>query len=149
MGVRLIHTYFYVNIYLYIEVRYIIRSPLVFNGGDMSLAKRLRELRANKAVSLQAVADVIGATKPHIWELEKGRTKNPSLDLLKELALYYGVTLDFLAGVGEQDTKDVRYNALLRKLDPESMTESDWKVVEQAMDFAANVIADKKKELDN
>ena len=53
--------------------------------------------------------------------------------------------LDFLAGVGEQDLRNVHYNALLRKLDPESMSESDWKVVEQAMDFAVKVIADKKQ----
>ena len=115
----------------------------------MSLAQRLRELRAKKEVSLQVVADVIGATKPHVWELEKGRTKNPSLELLKQLSIYYGVTLDFLAGMAEQDSSDVHYSALLRKLDPESMSESDWKVVEQAMDFAVKVIADKKQEFDD
>lgn len=114
----------------------------------MSLAERLRELRAEKGVSLQVVADVVGATKPHVWELEKGKTKNPSLELLKRLASYYGVTLDFLAGVGEQDTSNVRYGALLRKLDPENMSESDWKVVEQSVDFAITLIADKKKEVD-
>lgn len=110
----------------------------------MSLAERLRELRVEKGVSLQVVADVVGVTKPHVWELEKGKTKNPSLELLKKLANYYEVTMDFLAGEDEQDSSNVRYNALLRKLDPESMSESDWKVVEQAMDFAVKVIADKK-----
>jgi len=115
----------------------------------MSLAERLRELRAEKKMSLQAVADVIGVSKPHVWELEKGKTKNPSLELLKQLAGFYGVTLDFLAGVGEQDSSDAHYNALLRKLDPENMSESDWKIIDQAMDFAVNVIADKKQELDD
>lgn len=115
----------------------------------MSLAEKLRELRAAKGVSLQVVADAIGATKPHVWELEKGKTKNPSLELLKKLAGYYEVTLDFLAGVGEQKSSNVYYTALLRKLDPESMSASDWKVVEQAMDFAVKLIADKKQEVDD
>lgn len=112
----------------------------------MSLAERLRALRVEKGASLQVVADAVGVTKPHVWELEKGRTKNPSLDLLKKLASYYEVTLDFLAGGGEQDSSNLRYNALLRKLDPENMSESDWKVVEQAVDFATKLIADKKAE---
>ncbi len=115
----------------------------------MSLAKRLRELRAEKEVSLQVVADDIGVSKPHVWELEKGRTKNPSLELLKQLANYYDVTLDFLAGLGVHDSKDEHYSALLRKLDPESMAASDWKVVEQAMTFAVKIIADKKKEFND
>ena len=110
----------------------------------MSLANRLRELRAGKQASLQTVAESVGATKPHIWELEKGKTKNPSLDLLKNLARYYGVSLDDLAGVGEPNSGDLRYNAMLRKLDPENMTETDWKVVEQAMNFAVNLIESQK-----
>ena len=41
----------------------------------MSLAVRLRELRADKKASLQAVADALSVSKPHVWELEKGKTK--------------------------------------------------------------------------
>jgi len=111
----------------------------------MSLAKRLRELRAEKKASLQSVADKIGVSKPHIWELEKGKTKNPSLELLKKLASFYGVTLDYLAGVGEQEPTDGRYSALLRKLDPENLSESDLKVIEQAVDFAVNIIKEKNR----
>lgn len=115
----------------------------------MSLAARLQQLRAEKKVSLQVVADAIFVSKPHVWELEKGKTKNPSLDLLKKLANYYGVTLDFLAGIGENEVEDFRYNALLRKLDQESMSESDWKVVEQAIDFAINVMKERKQNLND
>lgn len=110
----------------------------------MSLAEKMRELRSAKKVSLQGVADAVGVSKPHIWELEKGSTKNPSLDLLIKLAGFYGVTLDYLAGLDEQPS-DMRYTALMRKLDPDSMTESDWKVIEQAFDFAINVMKEKKQ----
>lgn len=115
----------------------------------MALAEKLRILRAEKKLSLQAVADAVGVSKPHVWELEKGKTKNPSLELLKQLATLYGVSLDFLAGLGESQGADPRYSALLRKLDPESMSESDWKVVEQAMDFAVSVIKEKRKDVDD
>ncbi len=115
----------------------------------MALAERLRELRAHKQVSLQTVADTLNVSKPHVWELEKGKTKNPSLELLKELASFYNVSLDYLAGVGGNETNDPRYSALLRKIDPENMSESDWNVIEQAMDFAVNVIKQNKKEVDD
>ncbi|QTH70379.1 helix-turn-helix domain-containing protein [Pseudoalteromonas xiamenensis] len=69
----------------------------------MTLAEKLTELRVNKKASLQAVADAVGVSKPHIWELEKGKTKNPSLELLKKLALYYQVSLDTLVGLEEND----------------------------------------------
>lgn len=111
----------------------------------MALAERLRMLRANRKISLQAVADGLGISKPHVWELEKGKTKNPSLELLKEIAKFYGVSLDYLAGTNTEEVDTERYSALLRKLDPENMTESDWKVVEQAMDFAAKLIKEKRE----
>lgn len=114
----------------------------------MSLAVRLRELRADKKASLQAVADALNVSKPHVWELEKGKTKNPSLELLKKLAEYYNVTLDYLAGV-TQESESERYTALMRKLDPESMSDSDWKVVEQAVEFAVGVLNDRKQDTDD
>jgi len=45
----------------------------------MSLAMKLQKLRTQRSQSLQVVADAVGASKAHIWELEKGTTKNPSL----------------------------------------------------------------------
>lgn len=68
----------------------------------MSLAKRLRDLRSREKVSLQFVANAVGASKPHIWQLEKGETKNPRLELFKRLAYFYDVSLDFLAGLDEE-----------------------------------------------
>jgi transcriptional regulator with XRE-family HTH domain len=32
------------------------------------------------------VADAVRASKAHIWEIEQGRSKNPSMDLLSGLA---------------------------------------------------------------
>jgi len=66
----------------------------------MSLGARLKDLRIKKNQSLQDVADAIGASKAHIWDIERGSSKNPSMDLLDRLANHFGVSVTFL--VGEQ-----------------------------------------------
>lgn len=106
----------------------------------MSLAVKLRDLRAENKVSLQVVADHVGVSKPHIWELEKGRAKNPSLSLLTDLAKYYGVSLDYLAGVKEDASKNERFHALLRELDVDGMSASEWEDVESAFKFAMDLL---------
>jgi transcriptional regulator with XRE-family HTH domain len=47
---------------------------------------------------LQEVADAVGVSKAHIWELEKGRTDNPSMALVTRLADHYGFSLAALVG---------------------------------------------------
>lgn len=64
----------------------------------MSLAARIRELRLRSGQSLQKVADAIGVSKTHIWELEKGRSQNPSVELLAKLADHFKVTITSLVG---------------------------------------------------
>lgn len=62
----------------------------------MSIGSRLKELRTRSGQSLQQVADAVGASKPHIWELEAERSKNPSLDLLTKLAAHFKVPVSDL-----------------------------------------------------
>jgi len=64
----------------------------------MALGAKLTALRLKKGASLQEVADAVGVSKAHIWELEKGRSKNPSADLIKRLADYFGQEVGFLVG---------------------------------------------------
>jgi len=99
----------------------------------MSLGARLKELRLNKGVSLQAVADAVDASKPHIWELERGTTKNPSLELISKLASYFGVTVDYLAGTGVKE-EDAEYLAFARKAEEKGFSVNDLqKMLELAM----------------
>ena len=62
----------------------------------MSLANKLKELRLKKGQSLQQVADGVGVSKAHIWELERGSSTNPGLELLRKLAAHFSVTVAFL-----------------------------------------------------
>jgi len=64
----------------------------------MELGSRISELRLKKRQSLQEVADAVGVSKAHIWELEKGRTDNPSMALVTRLADHFGVSIRYLVG---------------------------------------------------
>jgi transcriptional regulator with XRE-family HTH domain len=64
----------------------------------VSFAKRLHELRVAKRLSLQNVADQVGISKAHVWNLEKGLSENPSLELLMKLADLFRVRVADLVG---------------------------------------------------
>lgn len=63
-----------------------------------SLGAKLTELRIDKNQSLQQTADAIGVSKAHIYQLEKGKTSNPSLTSIQKLADHYGVSMTYLIG---------------------------------------------------
>lgn len=112
----------------------------------MTLAERLTELRVGKKASLQAVADAVGVSKPHIWELEKGKTKNPSLELLKELSIYYSVTLDSLVGLESHDDKN-ELSLMFREFDTSNLTDSDKATIKQAVNMAMALIKQGKQQI--
>ena len=64
----------------------------------MGFGARIAELRRNRKQSLQDVADAVGVTKTHIWELERARTGNPSLKVIQGIADHFGVSVAFLVG---------------------------------------------------
>ena len=44
----------------------------------MSIGQKIKELRARKRESLQQVADGVGVSKAHVWDLERGVSANPA-----------------------------------------------------------------------
>ena len=64
----------------------------------MTIGLKLKELRIANNKSLQEVADAVGASKAHIWDLEKGNSSNPSLDLLMKIASYFKIGVAELVG---------------------------------------------------
>ncbi len=81
----------------------------------MSIAARLHDLRLRKGQSLQEVADAVGVSKTHVWELEKGRTENPSLEMLTALANHFGVTIRSLVGEELESSEDERLIRMFRQ----------------------------------
>jgi transcriptional regulator with XRE-family HTH domain len=83
----------------------------------MSLAAKLKQLRLRDRQSLQDVADAVGASKTHIWDLETGRSNNPSVELLTKLANHFHVRIADLVGENPNAAdEDADLVALYREL---------------------------------
>ncbi len=64
----------------------------------MIFARKLHDLRIAQKRSLQDVADAVGVSKAHVWNLEKGTTANPSMELVVKLAELFRVRVADLVG---------------------------------------------------
>lgn len=71
----------------------------------MAIGERLKVLRISKGESLQQLADAIGASKAHIWEVEANKSRNPSLDLLRKLAQHFNTTVAYIIAEEESGEK--------------------------------------------
>jgi len=81
-----------------------------------TLAERLKQLRIRSGQSLQGVADAVKASKAHVWELETGKSRNPSVDLLTKLAEHFRVPVAYLVGEDPGAQNDPQLIALFRDL---------------------------------
>lgn len=95
----------------------------------MSLATKLQKLRTAKRESLQDVADAIGASKAHVWELEKGTAKKPSIELVRALAEHFSVSIASLVGEAPDETTDEE-QLLVMYRDLKGLDEKDRQVLE-------------------
>lgn len=106
---------------------------IVLEVENLTFAVRLRESRERKGLSLQKLADMIGASKAHIWDLEKGRTTNPSLEILVGLSRALDVSIANLVG---EDTEQTPNNgdtvAMFRDL--QTLSDSDRETIKLMMD---------------
>lgn len=94
----------------------------VWTGRNMSLATKLKDLRVRHRQSLQQVADAIEVSKTHIWDLETGRSSNPSMELLTKLANHFRVRVADLVGENpeapDEDPELVTMYRELKELSP-------------------------------
>jgi transcriptional regulator with XRE-family HTH domain len=61
--------------------------------------ERIRSTRKARNMSLQDVADASGFTKSHVWELERGSSRNPTVRAVWSLANALGVSPAWLLGL--------------------------------------------------
>jgi transcriptional regulator with XRE-family HTH domain len=98
----------------------------------VTLAQRLKELRLKKGDSLQGLADAVEVSKAHVWELETGKSKNPSIELLTKLARHFEVPLAQLVGEDpESSEEDQELVAMFRDL--KDLTPRDREILRSAM----------------
>lgn len=99
----------------------------------MALAVRLKELRQRSRKSLQDVADEVGASKAHIWDLETARATNPGMELLVKLAKCFDVSVADLIGENPQgQDEEPQLVAMYREL--KDLTPEDRKAIQNMMD---------------
>ena len=97
----------------------------------LDISASLKEMRAEKGQSLQEVADAIGASKAHVWEIENGRSRNPSINLLQRLADHFGISVSTLIG---EDSPSVDDEALAFYRSVRTLSESDREVLKAVID---------------
>lgn len=110
----------------------------------MPIGDRIKDLRLRKKESLQQVADAIGASKAHIWELESNRSKNPSLDLLQKIAGHFKTTVAYLIEEPEPDLSQAQQFFRRNSDKLAALEENDIAVVEQLLDMIAKKKADER-----
>ena len=98
----------------------------------MSFATRLNKLRIEKRLSLQEVADKVGISKAHVWNLEKGQADNPSMELVMKLADLFRVRVADLVGENPDDPdEDAEMIAMFRDL--KGLGEDDREIIKGLM----------------
>lgn len=103
----------------------------------MALAAKLKELRLRKGKSLQDLADEIGASKAHVWDLETGRSKNPTIELLAKLAQALGTSISDLVGENpEGDEQSSEVVAMYRDL--KGLSDNDRETIKLMMERLKN-----------
>lgn len=99
----------------------------------MSIGARLAELRLRKGRSLQDVADVVGVSKTHVWQMEKGRSENPSIELLRRFAEYFAVPIEFLIGNESTSLEDIEAQQFFR--DFKSLSDEEREILRQTLNI--------------
>ncbi len=79
---------------------------------DTIFAERMRELRGDR--SLDDVAQQIGLNRATLGYYETGK-RHPDAEILKRIADFYGVSLDYLVGISETKTRDIDIQSIAEK----------------------------------
>jgi transcriptional regulator with XRE-family HTH domain len=93
----------------------------------MSLGAELKKLRIKKGESLQDVADAANASKAHIWDIERGASKNPTIDLLNRIAAHFGVSISSL--IGEEPPEGMQKELVALYRDLKDLSERDRQTI--------------------
>ena len=89
-----------------------------------TLGKKIRSLRKDRRMTLDALADAADMSKSYIWELENRESPNPSAEKLGALAKCLDVTIEFLLedsrAAPEEQVHDQVFFRKYQDLDPEA-----------------------------
>lgn len=72
--------------------------------------RRLHELRTDRDIRQQTVADYLGVSRATYANYESGK-REPSLNTLKKLASFFKVSADYLLGLSQNETLSETFSA--------------------------------------
>jgi transcriptional regulator with XRE-family HTH domain len=75
----------------------------------------IREAREAEGHSLSKAANLVGISKAHLWELESGGSRNPTIQVIAALAAAYGLDLGALAREAAATAPGGEFRAALGK----------------------------------
>jgi transcriptional regulator with XRE-family HTH domain len=105
---------------------------------SLTLGERLKKLRENKGLLQEDTAKYLKVTQKTISNYEKNERK-PDPDTLKQLAIFYGVTSDYLIGKSD-DQNEIKLSPLEKfigdyaGLSKEDKKEAIKRLVDQALE---------------
>jgi transcriptional regulator with XRE-family HTH domain len=95
----------------------------------VKLGAKLKQLRIKNNKSLQEVADAVGSSKAHIWDLEKGNSSNPTMELLLKLATFFKVGVADLVGENP-NAREENPEMVAMYRDLKTLTDDDRKMLQ-------------------
>ena len=110
---------------------------------NIDMTKTLRELRKQKNVTQEQLANFLGITPQSVGKWERGGY--PDITLLPKIALYFNVTVDTLLGVDEARIKEAieGYEKESKRLSNIGDVEVELKLWEKAYEECLTALQDK------
>ncbi len=81
--------------------------------------------------SLQELADALGMSKAHMWDLETGKSKNPSAEVLKKLSDHFKVSVAWWFG---EELGDDEQQLRIMFRDLQELDEPDRELIQALID---------------
>lgn len=110
-----------------------------------SFGRKIKQLRLEKKLTLDELAERIGSKKAYIWQLENKTPARPSGKLLLDLANALEVSPDFLIDDESQEqTSSHLESALLRSVKGKGLSQDEIQHLISIADTLAKNVTDKR-----
>jgi len=83
---------------------------------ENSFGAYIRAARERSSLSLSQAADLIKVSKAHVWSMERGEARNPSIVTLANMASAYDLDLGDLAHMAAAAAPGTDYRAAVKEL---------------------------------
>lgn len=83
---------------------------------ENSFALMIKDTREHQGHSLSEAAELIGCSKAHLWDMERGRSVNPTIQILAGIACAYDIDLGDLAHAAACSAPGTDYRAAVREV---------------------------------